>query len=291
MTSISLRTGIAGAFRSRLFVTLFALALGGGVLAGCDSTANGDSTAMVNIDLAAVFDGTPVSTDASTVYTIGGRNITLSSARIYLSEITLLKSDGSEVTFVNENPVTVPAKDPSDNDVSHTVSDQIVLAKHDAGQGMFALGEAEAGSYTGIRYKVGIDGLNNRVDATQVPASHPLAKQTDANNHWSWNSGYIFLRMDGTVDTDGDGTTESDWETHIGTGNFLNEIQLNHAFDLNEGDEVDLHIIVDYAQFVADIDFSNAGELLCHTMDNLPVAQKVDARVANAFMFHGVHTH
>jgi hypothetical protein len=274
---------------SLLVATIAIVGLAGSVGTGCDSTVNNDETAMVSFDLDAVFDGTPISSDPSTVYQLNGRNITLSTARLYLSEVTLLRDDGSEATFTSDNPVTVPAKDQNDNDISHIVEDQIILAKHDLGISRYELGEVESGRYTGVRFKLGIDGLNNRVDATQVPAGHPLAKQTDRNNHWSWNSGYIYLRLDGQVDGDGDGTTESNWETHIGSTNFLNTISLANAFELGVGDDAELHIVIDYAKFLADVDLGDPAQRLCHTMDNLPVAQKVKARVSEAFVFHGVH--
>ncbi len=265
------------------FVLAFVL-----LLVGCDSTVD-DETATVTLNLDAVFDGTQLTGDPATVYALNGRNVTLTSARVYVSEITLLKEGGGEVTFMSPNPVTVPAKDANGNDVSHTVDDLIVLAKHDTAVDEYALGEVEAGRYTGIRFKLGIDGLNNKVDATQVPAGHPLAKQTDRNNHWSWNAGYIYLRLDGEVDADGDGTVETVYETHIGTGNFLQTISLTNSFELKDGDDTELHVMVDYAKFLADVDLSDPAEQLCHTMNNLPVAQKVGARSTEAFMFHGVH--
>ena len=63
-------------------------------------------------------------------YEHNGANITVSNARVYLSEFVLTTADGQEVT-VAANPITVPAKDANDNDVTHTVTDKIILS-HDA---------------------------------------------------------------------------------------------------------------------------------------------------------------
>ena len=259
------------------------------VFTGCDSTVDDEEgTAMVTLFLQPTVDGTPLSADLSKTYDINGSTITFESARIYISEIELLRNDGTSVTFEGD-VITAPAKDENDADISHTVTDQIVLAKHDLGVHKYMLGPADTGEFTGIRYKVGIDGTTNRLDASQVPADHPLAKQTDRNNHWNWSAGYQFIRMDGMVDTDADSTPDEVWEIHLGTPNFLTAMEQSMDFELHADKSVDLHIIVDYATLLSDIDFSNPDERLTHVADNLPMANKVGEMIDDAFMFHGVH--
>ncbi len=256
-------------------------------VSGCDSTVDEQGSAAVTLSLVPVVDGTPLSGDLSTTYDLNGATVTFSTARMYLSEIALVRSDGSLVTFQGDE-ITVPAKDPDDNDVTHSVSDRIVLAKHDLGERAYALGEAPSGMYTGIRYKVGIAGTTNRVDPSQVPAEHPLAKQTDRNNHWSWNAGYMFIRMDGEVDTDGDGTPDEEWETHLGTPRVLMDVSLFREFELAGGQDAELSIVADYGSLLKDVDLTNPDERLCHTMNNLPVANKVKDAIAASFTLDGL---
>ena len=258
------------------------------VFSGCDSTVNEDGSSMVTLFLQPTVAGTPLSSDLSTTYEVNGATVSFTSARVYISEIELLRSDGTALTFEGET-ITAPAKNESDEDVTHTVTDQVVLAKHDLGQHLYELGMAEAGDYTGIRYKVGLDGLTNRLDASQVPASHPLAKQTDKNNHWNWSAGYQFLRMDGLVDTDNDQTPDEVWEVHLGTANFLTEMEQSMNFTLEEDGSVNLHIIMDYATLLSTVDLTDPNERLTHVADNLPMANKVGDMLDDAFMFHGVH--
>lgn len=260
------------------------------VLAGCDSSADSDDgeTTMVNLRVEPIVAGSPLSSHEGHIYDINGQAMTIESARFYVSEIMLIKADGTEHTVQSDTPITVPAR-ADDADISHTVSEKIMLVKHDMDEDEHHLGQIEAGMYKGLRFKVGIDGLTNNVDASQVAAGHPLAKQTDRNNHWSWNAGYIFLRMDGLIDSDGDGTPESDWDVHLGTADFLTTVELDFDFHLHADEPSELHVMVDYAQFIQDVDYSNSDNFICHTMNNLPVAQKVGASIGNAFMFHGVH--
>ena len=259
------------------------------VLSSCDSTVNDeDGSSMVTLFLQPTVSGTPLSSDLSTTYTVNGSTINFTSARVYITELELLRSDGTSVTF--EGPtITAPAKNENDEDISHTVTDKVVLAKHDTGVHMYDLGMAEAGDYTGIRYKIGIDGLTNRLDASQVPSDHPLTKQTDKNNHWNWSAGYQFLRMDGLVDTDADQVPDEVWEVHLGTANFLTEMNQSMNFTLEEDGAVNLHIIMDYGMLLSDVDLSNPDERLTHVADNLPMANKVGAMIDGAFMLHGVH--
>ncbi len=257
--------------------------------AGCDTTVENDDPAMLSFDLDATFAGTPLIADGSQTYSLDGRNIVFESARMYLSGITLIGSDGTEYPMLAETPLTTVARDADGNDVAHTVDEHIVLVKHDAGTTRYHLGEVAPGTYSGFRVSIGINGQTNKVDASQIPESHPLGKQTDRNNHWSWNSGYIFLRLDGKVDADSDGVPESQWDVHLGTASYLQTMTFNEAFELNPGEEVDLHVIIDYARFLAGLDYSDPTQHICHTMDNIPVAQIVGANVENAFEFHGVH--
>lgn len=267
---------------------LLPLLFAGLLLSGCDASSDEDGMTMVSLRFQPVVNGTPLSQDLTKTYDINGTATTFSSARMYISEFTLLKADGSTVTFDGES-ISAPAKDANDNDITHTVSDKTVLVKHDLGHHEYSLGMAPSGEYTGVRFKIGLAGTTNRLDASQVPSSHPLSKQTDRNNHWNWNAGYLFLRMDGEVDTNADGTPDEVWEVHLGTNNFLKEIQLPFDIDLQMDQSTDLHIMVDYAKLLKDVDLTDPDQRLCHTNDNLPVANKVADNYSGALMFHGVH--
>ncbi len=255
------------------------------IATGCDSTVNNDDPATVSLNLQAEFNGQPLNT--SSTYLHNGRAVSISTARVYLSQFTLVSDTGQEFGFTAD-PITVPARADDGTDVVHTVTDLIMLAKHDAGAANWSLGDVPAGKITSIRFQAGIGGLDNKVDPTQVPAGHALAKHADRNNHWSWNSGYIYLRLDGEVDTDGDGTPDSPWETHIGAPNYLREVTLPVSVDMEGGENVRLNLTVDYATFLADVDMGLESERMCHTMDNMPVAQKVRSRIGSAFSFNGV---
>ena len=271
---------------TRLF--LIPILLLGLIIAGCDSNDTKQGETMVTLRLQPMVNGSQMLADESKTYDINGATTTFTSARLYLSQIVLHAEDGSDVSL-EADPITVPAKDADDNTIQHTVTDKIVLVKSDTGLEEYHLGTVPSGRYTGMSFKLGIQGLDNRVDASQVPAGHPLAKQTDKNNHWNWSAGYQYIRVDGMVDTDGDGAGDEVWETHLGTENFLTQIDLSLDYTLNDDEASLLHVMADYGALLTNVDLNDPEQRLCHTADNLPVAQKVGANISSAFMFHGVH--
>ena len=256
-------------------------------LMGCDADSmNSEEEVDLTLRMQGMFGSQQLISGQT--YDHNGANITVTTARVYLSDFVLTTADGQEVT-VSTDPVTVPAKDANDNDVTHSVTDKIVLTKHDMGMEYYHFGTVPEGDYTSMSFRVGIVGQDNRIDASQVPASHPLAKQTDKNNHWNWANGYIYLRLDGEVDTDGDGSVDEVWETHIGKENFSRVVSIDTDFTLDHEMGNLLHLMVDYKHFIHMVDLADPTERLSHTGDNLPVANKVASMMDGAFMIHGVH--
>ncbi|MCY3630743.1 MAG: hypothetical protein F4100_10460 [Rhodothermaceae bacterium] len=254
------------------------------MMAGCDSSVMEDGSTDLTLNLNAHVNGKELSTDSGTTFDVNGVAISFASARMYLSEITLIESEDGPVT-IPDAPITVPAKNDDDEDISHTVEEQIILVRQDAGVDSYDLGTWPAGNYKGIRFKVGIDGWTNRIDPSQVPAGHPLAKQTDRNNHWNWNAGYLYLRIDGQVDTDADTVPDEDWAVHLGTQRFLREVTLTRDFTLENDQPATLDISIDYGEFLKNVDLSDPDQRVCHTMNNLPVANAVADQISSAFKF------
>ena len=271
--------------RSMRFLGALALPL---LLTGCEATDPQPETAQVGL----LVDGL-VGTAAyapGTTYTVNGRATTFTDARIYVSNVRLVRADGSVYTINAETPLTITANDAAGNPVSHTVTETVAYLPLDLGRYEGTLGEVPAGTYTGIRFDVGLSGNTNRVDLTQAPAGHPLAQRTDYNNHWSWNSGYIFSRTEGRVDTDGDGTLDADWGAHIGMAPYVVPVEVTDSFTLTAGTQPNLHLQVDLAHLLENVDLSDPAQRLTHTMDNAAMAGAVRDAMPDAFHFHGLHT-
>lgn len=113
--------------------------------------------------------------------TVGGDSVRLTMARFYVSEISLVDSLGAEKPLIGTYLV----------DVLDTVA---------ASKGYSSLTlNALPGTYRGLRFRIGVPFDQNHRDPTTQSA--PLG--TDAGMFWSWNSGYIFHRVEGKVDSAG----------------------------------------------------------------------------------------
>jgi hypothetical protein len=255
-------------------------------LFACTADKNDNRTAMVSVEIDALWGSGALALNQP--ITFNGQTFTFTTARFYMSEITLHRANGTTERFSVE-PLSFPAKD-GDTDVQHTVTDHILLVKHDANETEYELGEAPTGTYSAISFKVGLGGLTNHIDVTAAPAGHVLAKQTENNNHWSWNSGFIFFKVEGKYDTDGDNQINDDsrWRVHLGTDQYLAEVKLNQEFTIEGGVENALHLMIDYQKVIEPF---TTGLPDTHTFSNPTQAQTVFNLLDNVFELHGVHTH
>ena len=274
------------------------LALAGMALTGCDSDGTSSEPASVRLDVEAVVGG-----DAfvpGQPFAVNGTTGELDRAQLLISGITLFHEDGREIEILADTPVTVRARDENDVEIQQTIDERYVLVDLDAGRAPAALGEVPAGRYTGARFLLGVDGLDNRIAPEDLPADHPLALAAAATMHWNWNAGFVFLMMDGLLDIDGDGTVDAStesprdpasgqWRLHMGGSPNAQTVTLDQDFELTGGETQDLHVQLDLARLVQGLDFSDAADRWCMTggCQNVVDAAKTNAQAA--FTLHGVH--
>lgn len=264
-------------------------------VAGCDANDPAPTTADVRLDVEALVGAAPFV--AGQTFTLpDGRAASLETARFYLSGLTLRHADGREILLTTD-PVSVQARAEDGTDVAHTVTERYVLVAADAGRAPAAVGTIPAGSYTGMRFTLGVDGLDNRIDATGMPAGHPLAVQTPSM-YWTWNSGYVFARLDGQLDVTGDGVPDptvegspdsGQWRLHVGQTPNAQTVTLDTAFEIEGGERQDLHLQVDLARLVQGIDYGVADNRFCMSFGCQPVVDAFRANLGAAWSFHGVH--
>lgn len=187
-------------------------------------------------------------------YTIGGVAVKFSVVQFYVSAAAV----SSEAGF-DEN------------------EDTYLLVK--AGQMNYSVGEITAGAKETLRFSVGIDSVTNHADPTLYDADHPLALQSPSM-HWSWDNGYQFIKIEGMVDTDADGTPDAEMEFHIGKDSNLRTISL----DISQSADMEMFMVnveYDLAALFAGIDLST--DFITHTGDFPDLATKVIANVPTTF--------
>jgi len=252
----------------------------------CSSNENGLGTTNLNFEIEGVFGSIDLST--TTNLDLNGTAIQIKDARFYVSNVVLFYQDGREIAF-SESPIFVPAKD-GDTNIIYKISEKIGFFRHDKNLNILSLGEVPSGPYTGFRFDIGLRGLTNKVDPNSLPTGHPLEKQTDVDNHWDIETGYIFFRFEGHQDLDADSqvdeTEEAHWWLHLGTADMLRTIEITHPFRLDSDSENALRILFDYKELL-----EAYGENLpkTYTKNNIEQATIGADALQKVVQFNGIH--
>ncbi len=147
---------------------------------------------VLELNFRAEADGQPIWYFKDLAYPLGSTRFRFSLLRFFLGDITLLGPNG-DTTVLDIHNV----------DFSLNQSDQ---ATADLGETV-RIRAAPVGTWTGIRFGIGVPGDLNRLTPADFPAGHPLVNPSE---YWdAWNS-YIFAKVEGQADLDGDGDYSDD---------------------------------------------------------------------------------
>ena len=193
--------------------------------------------------------------------TNNGIKFKISDWRYYVSNFTLIKDDGTE----------------------YPITDKVFLI--DIANEDYSLDSVPVGNYRGFKFTVGLDSATNHKDPTLNPASRPLALQSPSI-HWSWNSGYIFMKIEGKYDSTvaqiGGASINQPFFFHVGTDKLKQVIDYSdEPFTVESGEDKMLHIEMDFLKILNSVDLKT--ENATHTGDNLPLATKISNNWKTAF--------
>lgn len=107
-----------------------------------------------------------------------GETFTISKLDYFISNIRLQKADGSEYVM------------PQDN------SYFLVKLSEPASQNISLVG-VPAGEYTSIKFVIGVDSLRNTLEPARRTGALDVGAAAEGM-YWNWNTGYIFLKLEGT---------------------------------------------------------------------------------------------
>ncbi len=162
--------------KNRISIALLLLAAPLALFSGCKKDSDSmATTGSVNFTVANMAGAQPLVLNTTTATTSTGETFTVSTFEYYLSNIKFTKSDGT----------------------TYSAPDTYYLVNQATPKSMsFSVPSVPAGDYTGVSFIVG-------VDAQKTGLTDPSTFTGDlnqANNmYWTWNSGHIFLKMEGTL--------------------------------------------------------------------------------------------
>jgi hypothetical protein len=179
-----------------------------------------------------------------TYTTTAGRNISLSMAQLYISDIQLVKLDGS----------------------TYTVSGKKLLKVLEADT--YLVGNVPVGNYKTIRFKVGLDASSNQLNPTATADSIVLNRPAMWFGNTAQPDGYVFLNVQGMIDTS---TTMSGtpvpFSYKIGTNaNYKQVVMPDKNFSVVENQVTFDHLWVDYNQLFTGIQLNQNSNLFVTTV-------------------------
>jgi hypothetical protein len=107
-----------------------------------------------------------------------GDDYTVSMFNYFVSNVKLLKADGTEYAIPQEESY-------------------FLIKESDVASQKITLKNVPAGDYNGVKFIIGVDSLRNTMDISKRTGVLDPATG-GAGMYWSWNSGYIFVKMEGT---------------------------------------------------------------------------------------------
>ncbi|MBX2817851.1 MAG: hypothetical protein KTR24_17730 [Saprospiraceae bacterium] len=217
---------------------------------GCnkDSDDDGPDTASLVLDFS--FKSGAEDVALGETYTINGTAIDFEAINYYVGGLKLTQENGNTVDIGNQYLLA---------GIGNTASLQ---------------GTLEISNFSDAVFFVGVDETTNaqtEADFTSRPPGDPLGIQ-DPAMHWNWMTGYKFLRIDGNVDVDGDGTTETPVAYHLGSAAMLKNLSFTETISISKGANT-VTFELDLAKLFANVDLTT--ELDTHTGNNLPLAERL----------------
>lgn len=231
-----------------LKITAFALSAGL-ILWSCDKKDDADDTkttteekAELSLHVNHSFGTQPFS--LNTNFTLStGEIVKFSTAQFYISGIQLMDDDQNVTSFADE----------------YLLIDPTFTHQH--------IADLDVQHYHMVMLNIGVDATTNAgKQPTDFEDGHSLAPQLN-NMWWSWNAGYIFYKLEGEVDRDGDGTFDDSFLYHIGTDNNIIAKQTMLHTTVVAGGELEIEMEVDYAKFLDNVNLTTELEARMMPMD------------------------
>jgi hypothetical protein len=250
--------------KNRILIPAFALMAFATIFTGCDKEDEDTPPPTPSTEqMLSIHMHTKVGNQLAnynTVYTdASGRKFNISDFRYYISNIILIKSDNSE----------------------YPISGKVLLINPN--DDLYNLAKVPVGSYKGFKFTLGLDSATNHMDPATYPSSDPLSIQTPSI-HWSWNSGYIFLKMEGLCDTTLAANGTPDYQYFFDCGLDQNKRLIdfsNDAFTVTSGQDLELAMDFRVLDLLNNVDLRTENST--HTMDNMPLATKIMDNASQSF--------
>jgi hypothetical protein len=251
--------------RSNIIILAIIAIAATSIFTACKKNKNNSTPAtpkgLLYMHIHAAIDTTEIEVN-DTAVDASGRRIRLSVAECYISSVTLHKADGSYITL----------------------NKAYVLKQLDGEE--YFVDSVAAGNYTYVSFSIGIDATTNTNKPTSYPSTHPLAQQSP--NMWfgTPEQGYIFMNIQGLVDTTATQTGLLNYPISYktGTSSMLRNITMPaKPLTVVANQAAMIHLTADFGKALKDINFITTAEATPWL--NSSIATQVANNVQNMFSY------
>ena len=188
--------------------------------------------ASLNLSFRATYGDETLVLDNQTEYDYEGKAVKFSKVNFYLANLVAVNDDGetelSEIQFI-------------DLTLTHATST-------DAEKGTVRnFSKVPIGEYKYFRLGVGVPNDLNKTNPSDYSTSHPLGVNNSSEYLEDWN-GYIFVRIEGQYDQDGDGFGSNDIAFSYQVGgreNLYRSVEFENTLVFKAGETISLDFELD----------------------------------------------
>lgn len=197
-----------------------------------------------------------------------GYRYQLETFRVYLSDV-IFTNDANEKVMFNDIDFLKFRENQTNSPITPTS----------------IVSELPEGNYKQMSFNIGVGKEQNLGDPSQYEKDHPLSIYQGM--HWDWNTGYIFMKLEGRVDSmpGGGGSLDNSVLYHVGRDDLLRTVTL----------DIDLNVTADYSNdltfgininkiFASETDTINIlNDGFTHTTEDFVLAKRVMDNAQKAF--------
>lgn len=221
--------------------------------------------------------GKKLLTDTVSYQTAAGDSITVSLLQYYISNIELHKTNGEKLVIPKGQSFFL---------IRQSANDSRLIRLH-----------VPAGSYSAISFLVGIDSLTSTlpIEARTGVLDPGSGMANGEGMYWTWNSGYIFFKMEGTSPSiPPDKTGFREYQYHIGgyggyntpTINNIRRVTIplpsNAPLRMRDNKKSIVHIRFEATEVVKHIDLKQQHHIML-----APESRRIADNYAAAFSYGG----
>lgn len=170
-------------------------------------------------------------------YTMGNLSVKFENLTFYFSDIKLTDKDGASVNL---------------SDVEFVQLNSFDQEGAESGQSII-FSDLKTGSYPKINFSIGVPEDLNAMDPGDFGVADPLGR---TDHYWEPWASYIFAKIEGNADTDGDGVFDLKFFYHTGSDALFRSFEVNKSIVIENDAITSFELRVDYNELLKNEDGS-----------------------------------